>query len=95
MTSQLLLSAAFSLLGVAYYLLRRFWIENQRLRKARSRTAAILWNLKRQRDAYAASLELAGDEFEELHERCVELEGELAEFRKDDVRRVVQERVWS
>ncbi len=81
--------------GLLARILLNLYRENLSLRQSRSRTAAILWNLKRQRDAFAECLRLSGDEYEELHERCVELEGELAEFRKEDVRRVVQERVWS
>ncbi len=88
MTFQLLLSAAFSLLGVAYYLLRRFWIENQRLasneKLARECMRDAIWS----RDALVV-------ERDDLRWRCAGLEEELAEFRKEDVRRVVQERGWS
>ncbi len=77
-------------LVVGFGLLARWMLglhrENVSLRKARSRTAAILRNLKRGRDALADCLRLAGDEYQELHERCVELESELSEYRKEDAR---------
>lgn len=89
------LAAAFALLSVAFFLLARLLTENQRLTRARSATAQRIRRLRQQRDAYAECLRESGDEYEELGARCEELESELKAYRAEDVRRVVQERVWS
>jgi hypothetical protein len=96
MTYQLALSAAFALCAVAFYLLSRLLTENRKLVAARRKTASAIIRLRRQLAAYAACLEQAGDEYQELHEQHEELRSERDEFaREAEVRRAVRERVWS
>ncbi len=75
-------------LVVGFGLLARFLLnlhrENVALRQARIRSAALMRRVRRERDAYAHCVVCAGDDYEELEERCAGLEEELAEFRREE-----------